>query len=168
MRDQEIQRLFPDVEGHQRPLTVEAPLARETVFAVQVAGMRDVQAECLHDVPGAFLERTGDVLISIRRIELPGFHKGFHVRDALADLFFRHVRAVFELLQDPADDFLFFMIRIERDDLVGDVIHRVDRAGAAVQDDIVSVQPILMYHGLRFLFALRQSNHRKSRPLARR
>ena len=47
MGDEVIQREAADLEGHQRALALILPLTGEAIGAVEVAGVRDVQAERL-------------------------------------------------------------------------------------------------------------------------
>ena len=54
MGDQKIQRLFSDLIGHNSTVPVILSLAGKAVCAVQIAGMRHMQAQSL-DHPGGFL-----------------------------------------------------------------------------------------------------------------
>ena len=55
---QEIQRLFADLIGHHGALPVVLALAGKTVCTVQVAGMRHMQAQCLHHSGGPLFQRA--------------------------------------------------------------------------------------------------------------
>ena len=144
--DEEVQGLLPHLEAHQSPVAVVFPLACEAVGAVEVAAVGHVEAQGLHHVAGTLLEGPGDVREGVRRVELPGPHQGLHVGDALPELRLRHVGAVPVGFQQSLDNLLRRMVRVEGNQVIGHLVHHMDAAGAAVQDEVVAVQLVLMYH----------------------
>ena len=84
---QKVDSLFSYLKAHQRPVAVILALTREAVFAVEVAGVRDVQAQRLdHGV--ASLEVKGEVGVIVRGKELTLVFQLFDIRDAVAYLSF--------------------------------------------------------------------------------
>ena len=101
--------------------------------------MGDVEAEGL-DHRGTFLEVDDPVLVGILREKCPLVLQGLHVIQNLPDLAFR------PSVTQPGDDLLRLMLLIEADDLVGQLIHHVDRSAVHIQDNIVTVVIIAMNH----------------------
>ena len=136
--DQEIQCATADLKGHQRALALILALACKAVGAVEIAGVCHVQAERLDDL-GIVLVINGKIFIHVSREQLARLLQSAHVRDALQDLLTRDVRLVRVLFQDRFDDLLLGVVGIQRNDVVGDLVHSVDRAGAGVQHDVIAV-----------------------------
>ena len=145
--DQEVECLLADLKAHQCALAVILALACEAIGAVEVAGVCHVQAECLDDLGVVFVV-DGKAFIHVGRVKLARLFQCLHVLDALQQLLARHVGLVRVLLQKRLDDLLCGVGLIHFDDVVRDLVHRVHRAGAGVQHDVVSVQFVLMYHKL--------------------
>ena len=55
---QKVQRLLANLKAHQRAVSMVFSLAGEAVGAVQVAGVRHMQAQRLHHIAGTLLEWT--------------------------------------------------------------------------------------------------------------
>ena len=108
--------------------------------------MGDVEAQRLDNVPGPLLEGLCQRCEGIRREQLSGVPQAPHIRGALAQLRLRDVGAAAVFFQHGRHDFILRVIRKQRDDVVGNLIHDMNRAGAGVQHQIVSAQLILMYH----------------------
>ena len=145
MGDEEVQGLFAHLEGHEGPVPVVLPLAGKAVGAVEVAGVGHMEAEGL-DHGAAVFEVKGHGLEGIRGVELPGLLQGAHVLDAAPQVLPGDVGAVPVLLQHGGDDLLRAPLLVQGDDVVGHVVHHVDRAGAGVQNDIAAIELILMDH----------------------
>lgn len=93
MGDQEIERLFSHVKGHQGALAVVFALACKAVGAVEVAGVRNMQAEGFDNARARFLELSRQIRKTVRRKE-PAFRpERFDLREARLDLIRGYVRA---------------------------------------------------------------------------
>ena len=144
MGHEEVHRLFGHFKAHERPVAVVLALAREAVFAVEVAGVGDVEAQGLDDVTAAFFELAGEGFIGVRGVELLVIFEVAYIADALEDLVLVDIFAFPVLLHHGGDDLLLRVVRVQRDDVVGDVVHRVDRPRTGIEYDVVPVQFILM------------------------
>jgi len=94
----------------------------------------------------AVLEIEREVLIGIGAPQLAGFLQACHIIDALAQVGLGDVGAVGILCQHGGHDLVGRVFFVHRNDVVSHVVHDMDRAAAAVQHDVISVQLILMYH----------------------
>ena len=119
-------------------------LAREAVFTVEVAGVGHVEAQSLDDVSAAFLEFAREGFVGVRGVELLVLLEVAYIADALPDLVLVDVVPVPVLLHQGGDDLLLGVVRVQGDDVVGHVVHRVDGARTGVEHDVVAVQLILM------------------------
>ena len=146
MLDKEIQRALAHLKAHQRAVAVVLALAGEAVGAVQVAGVRDVQAQRLDHVAGALLEGAGHRREGIRGEELAARLERRHVADAKADVLLGHVLAIAVFGHHGRDDLVRRRGFKHRDDVVGHVVHGMDGAGAGIQHDVVAVELVLMKH----------------------
>ena len=104
-----------------------------------------MKAEGLHHV-AAVLVFSRNWLIGIRGKELLMLLQGCNVLDAGCDLLRGHVLPVRVLLQDDPGDLLRGMVLVKADDVIGHVVHQVDRTAAGIQNDVVAIQFILMMH----------------------
>ena len=143
--DQEIQRALAHLERHQRAFAVILALTGEAIGAVQVAGVRHMQAQRLH-VRLAALEVDGEVAVFVLGVQLSGVLQGADVVHQPAKLLFVHVGARAVLHQKLGDDLVLRARFIQRYRVVRHVVHHVHRAGEHVQHDIVSIQFVLMNH----------------------
>ena len=91
--DQEIHGPLAHLKAHQGTVALVAALRGKAVGAVQVAGVRHMQAERL-DHGAAVLEVERHVLVDIGAPQLAGFLQAGHVIDALAQVGLGDVRAV--------------------------------------------------------------------------
>ena len=107
--------------------------------------MGDVEAERL-DHRLAVLEVERHVLVDVGSPKLAGGFQRGHVLEALAQVGLGDIRAVGILCQHGGHDLVGRVFFVHRNDVVSHVVHDMDRAAAAVQHDVISVQLILMYH----------------------
>ena len=142
MRDQEIQRLFPNLEGHNGPFAVEPALAGEAVGAVQVAGMRHMKAQRLDDARRPLLQLPGHRREGIAGKQFPLF---LQLRDLI--IAFRQLRRAFpEAPRHFRDQRVPALFLIGADHFIRDFVHRMDAAGAGVHHDIPVIQMKTMNH----------------------
>ena len=167
--DQKIEGAFADFEAHHRALAVVLTLRREAVGAVQVTGVRDVQAQCFYHAGSPGLQLARHRLVRILREKLTGVLQIHDLIIAGADLLrvahfgarvlFLHLekhsfRECFDV--DHAAGFPvvfrveFLLVRVDlfesRDNVVGKVIHDMEGAGANVQHDVIAAKFVLMNH----------------------
>ncbi len=143
--NQKIQRALAHVKRHQRPLAVILALTGKAVGAVQVAGVRHVQAQRLH-VRLTALEVDGEVAVFVLGVQLSGILQGADVVHQPTKLLFVHVGARAVLHQKLGNDLVLRARFIQRNRVIRHVVHHVHRAGEHVQHDIVSIQLILVNH----------------------
>ena len=144
--DEEVQGLLAHLEGHQGPVPVVPALGGKAVLAVEVAGVGHVEAQGLQDGFGVLEGLLLHVLPQVLGEELAGGFQGVDVLQAGQDLPLVHVRPVAVLGQDLGDDGLPGGGLVQGDDVIGHLVHQVDRAAVHVQDDVVAVEFVLMDH----------------------
>ena len=143
--DEEVHSPLAHLEAHQGAVALIAALRGEAVGAVEVAGVGDVEAERL-DHRLAVLEVESHVLVDVGSPKLAGGFQRGHILEALAQVGLGDVGAVGILCQHGGHDLVGRVFFVHRNDVVSHVVHDMDRAAAAVQHDVISVQLILMYH----------------------
>ena len=143
--DEEVHSPLAHLEAHQGAVALIAALRGEAVGAVEVAGVGDVEAERL-DHRLAVLEVERHVLVDVGSPKFAGGFQRGHVLEALAQVGLGDVGAVGILCQHGGHDLVGRVFFVHRNDVVSHVVHDMDRAAAAVQHDVISVQLILMYH----------------------
>ena len=99
---QEIQRTLAGLKAHQAGLAVELALGGKAVFAVQIAGVGHMQAECL-DNGGTILEVKGMVSVNIFGKQLAIGLQFFDVVKAVVDVLGGHFGMVSIFLCQQAD-----------------------------------------------------------------
>ena len=139
------EELIAHLEAHQGAVALIAALRGEAVGAVEVAGVGDVEAERL-DHRLAVLEVESHVLVDVGSPKLAGGFQRGHVLETLAQVGLGDVGAVGILCQHSGHDLVGRVFFVHCNDVVSHVVHDMDRAAAAVQHDVISVQLILMYH----------------------
>ena len=158
MLNQKIQRALADLKAHHRAVAMVLPLAGEAIGAVQVAGMRHVQAERLDHAGGLFLQMSGHGFKGIRRKELSAVAQGGDLIIALFQILRRNVLAIPVLLRHRLQHGPAVVVFEHRDDVIGHLVHGVNRARTDVQHDVVSAQLILMNHRTYFsLFRIKNT-----------
>ena len=153
MFDQKIERPFADLERHHRAFAAVLALTRKAVRAVEVARMRDMQAQRLDDAGRTRFERAGHRLECIGGKKLTRIPKLFDLRITRLQLFGRHVRVERVFFAECAQQRFFIRRFKPRDHAVCRVVHGMHRAGANVQHDIVPAEFVCMDHGV-LLFEL--------------
>ena len=81
--------------------------------------------------------------------ELPGVLQLVDVRQAVPELLLVHVGQVAVLVQHPGHDLVPGGGLVEGDDVIGHLVHHMDRPAVDVQDDVVPVEFVLMDHSSR-------------------
>ena len=171
MLNEKVQCSFADFRAHDRALAVVLALAGKAVGTVEVAGVRNMQAQGFNDVAAAFLEGSGGRRISIRGEELSAVlqHSDFFItagnirlgNSRLFPVLFLHGRKNFR----PGLPF------IQRDHVIGEFVHKMDRSRTDVQHYIIAVQLVLMNHtappqGFCIVLRLSGAEHEKCRLAA--
>ena len=108
--------------------------------------MGHVEAQGLQHGLGVLEGLLLHVLPQVLGEELPGGLQGVDVLQAGQNLPLVHVRPVAVLGQHPGDDLLPGGGLVQGDDVIGHLVHQVDRAAVHVQDDVVAVEFVLMDH----------------------
>ena len=145
MGDEVIQREAADLEGHQRALALILPLTGEAIGAVEVAGVRDMQAERLDHARAAVLQLAGHVRERVGREQPARRLERFDLREAVLKLVGGDaVGGV--CMQDVVGDLPAGMGLIHADDVERRLVHHMDRAGADVQHDVQPAELIAVYH----------------------
>ena len=165
MLDQKVERLAADLERHDGAVAVVLALAREAVGAVEVAGVRHVQAQRLDDVRALLLERAGDRLKGVRREELAVRFELLDLVAAFENVLLGHVLAAAVFLEHRGADLRARARLIHADDVVGDLVHNVHRAGTDVQHNVEPAEFVAMYHSEKS-FRIPVSVHEKCRQKA--
>lgn len=135
MFHQKIQRPFAGLKAHQAGLAVELSLRRKAVGAVQIAGVRHVQAQRLDHI-GAVLEVKGVAGVGVRGKELS-------LRRQLVDIL-KHIRHILrgggiffaQLRGNLLTRHSFFQ---QADGVIGQLVHRMDAAAVHVQHNVVAI-----------------------------
>ena len=153
--DQKIQRLLADLKAHDRTLAVIFALACKAVGAVQIAGVRNMQAERLDNARGLFLQFTRHRLKRIRREQLSGVLQCRDIVIAFSKLLRGDLRVAAVFFLHGRDHRIPRVILIHRDHVICKRIDSMHRAGADVQHNVVAAELILMNHVI--LLFLRRS-----------
>ena len=136
--DEEIQRALAGLEAHETGLAVELALRGEAVAAIQVAGVGDVQAECLDNV-GAVFEVKGVVGVGVGRKQLARGGQLVDVVEHVADVSGGHIGAVRVLFGEGCSSLLPAAALVDQGDgVIGDVIHRMHAAAVDIQHNVVT------------------------------
>ena len=143
--DEEIKSLLTNLKAHERALTLIFTLACEAVFTVEIAGVCHVEAERLNHIAVILIIKC-ELFILIFGEKLSIFLQRLHIVDAKKDLLLVHTFHVAVFFKDGGNDLLLGVALIHLDDVICHLIHAVYRAAAGIENDIVTVQFILMYH----------------------
>ena len=141
--DQKVQGALAHLKAHNGPLAVVLALTCKAIGAVQVAGVRHVQAQGLDDPGALFLEFARHGRKGVRCEELPLVLEGGDLVIAALDLRGGELRVLFT---HGGEDGLPALALVQGDAVVGQLVYRVDGTGADVQHDVVAAQLILMDH----------------------
>ena len=142
---QKVQGLLAHLKGHEGPLALVFALAGKAVGAAQVAGVGHVETQGLDDV-GVVLVVGGHGGVGVGGEKLVVLLQRCHVVDAGPDLLLGDVGTVGVVGQDAPADLVRGVVGVEGDDVIRHLVHQMDRTAAGVQDDVVAVQLVLMYH----------------------
>ncbi len=157
MCNQEVNRLFPDLKRHQCTLPLIFPLAGEAVRAVQVAGVRNMQAKGFYHI--AFvLKIRRKRRECIRRKKLPRLFQRGDICDTFPNLRLVYILPAAVFSQHGGSDFLRRMAFIHGNYVIRHIVYAMNRAAACIQHDGIPVQLILMHHStiLLYLFIIRK------------
>ena len=145
MGDKEVQRLLAHIEGHEGPFSLVLALTGKTVGATQITGMSHMKTQGLDDVGVVFVvSRHWGIGVGGKKLVVS--FQGGHIVDAGLDVLFGDIRAVWVIGQNTLTDLLRGVVGIKGNDVICHLVHQMDRAAASVQDDMISVQFVLMYH----------------------
>ena len=133
--DEEVERPPADLEGHERPLTVVLALTGEAVGAVEVAGVGDVEAEGLYHLR-ALLVLACELFVVVGGEELVRCLERGDVVEAFEHILARDLGV---LCAYRGADLVRCAGLVHFNDVIGDVVHEVDRAGGGIEDDVVAV-----------------------------
>ena len=134
--DQKVQGLLAHLKGHEGPVPMVLALGGKAVGAVQVAGVGNVQAQGLDHAGGPGLQFPRHGGEGIRGEELARVLQGSDIVVAL--LQFCPVEGGV-LGGDFVNGRFPGMVLVKADEVIGRLVHHMDRAGAHVQDDIIAV-----------------------------
>ena len=144
--NQKIQCLLADFKAHHGAVTVIVALAGKAVAAVQVAGMCHVQAQRLDHAAGASFQLAGHGSESIGGKELAHLFQLRNLIAAIQHLGLGDFGMVGIFFQHCPDDLFGSGRFVQTDDVVGYLIHYVDRAGIDIQHDAEATQFITVNH----------------------
>ena len=144
--DEEVQGLLAHLKAHHGSVAVVLSLAGKAVGAVEVAGVRHVQAEGLDHARALFLQLARHALKGVGSKELARLLKREDLVVALGNILGGDVLAALVFFLQEGEDLLARMVLKESDGVVGQLVHHVDAARAGIQNDIIAAKPILMYH----------------------
>ena len=133
--DEEVERPPAVLEGHERPLTVVLALTGEAVGAVEVAGVGDVEAEGLYHLR-ALLVLACELFVVVGGEELVRCLERGDVVEAFEHILARDLGV---LCAYRGADLVRCAGLVHFNDVIGDVVHEVDRAGGGIEDDVVAV-----------------------------
>ena len=119
-------------------------LTGKAIGAVQIARVRDVQAQRLDYIAGTFLESSCHGREGIRRKQLTVSLQRGDVIGAVAQIRLGHIRAVCVPAQHLPDECFTVGALPCGNHIIGDIVHCMDSTGAGVQHDVVAVQFILV------------------------
>ena len=134
----EIKSTLTNLKGHKGSVALILTLTCEAVGAVKVAGMSNVKAERLNHL-AVILKVGRKALVGVNRIELACRLKRCDIVKTLENLLLVYVIKVAVLLHDLADDLLSRVSLVHCDDVVGNLVDGVNRAGRGVKDNIISI-----------------------------
>ena len=103
-------------------------LTGKAVGTVQVAGVGHMKAQCLDDAGGFLFQRSGHRLKGIRCKELAGILQILNLSVALGNIFFGNIAAAGIFIFHGRKDILTALFFKQGDDIIGDFVHRMDRA----------------------------------------
>ena len=111
-----------------------------------------MQAQSLHNSGGLFLQFSRHIFKGIGRKKLSAVPKRFDLTVALLNIFSGNISASRVFFLHNLKYVLAAMLFKHTDNIVGNIIHRVNGAGADIQNDIVAAQLILMNHFMYLLY----------------
>ena len=144
--DQKIQRLPAHLKGHQSALAAVFPLACKAICAVEVAGVRNVEAERFHNARARFLEAARQIGKAVRRKELALRLKRLDLREARVDLLRGYVRRAAVFFQNGGLDLFRGTGFVHADNIIDGVVHNVHGARIHIEHNIQPAEPVTMNH----------------------
>ena len=140
--NQKINRTLADLKCHERTFPLIFALTGEAIGAVQVAGMRNMQAQRLnHRI--SRLEIIRQIFIIIGRKQLACPSECHHIVNTFLHILRCDIVIFFE---HGINDIPLRILANHADDIIRQIIYAMDGATAGVQHDVVTIQFILMYH----------------------
>ena len=135
--DQEVQRFLTGFQTHQCPLPVILALAGKAVATVEIAGMGHMQAHGLEH--GVFIFKIeGHIFINVRGEKFFILLQIFYILQTVKHILLRQV--FFRVSgNDLTGNFLWRLFLIHRNDVIGHLVHHMDRSAAGVQNDVIAV-----------------------------
>ena len=115
-----------------------------------MAGMGNVKTERLDDLGIVFVV-NGKVFVHILRIELFLLPECFYIIDAREDILPCHIGQVTVLFKNCFHDLFRGVIGKQLDDIIRHVVHGMYGAAAGIQNDVIAVELVLMYHNYPLL-----------------
>ena len=137
--NQKIQSLLSCLIAHQRPASVVFSFLRKAVAAGQIAVMGDMKAQCFYHC-GTLFEINDLVLIGIFREKRSLVFQHLHIIQHFPDILFRP--SVLQLCHD----ILRSAVLIQAYHLIGQLIHHMNSSAVHIQNNVVTVVIIAMYH----------------------
>ena len=141
---EKIQSALSDFVGHKRTLAVILALRCKTVFAVEIAGVRNVKAHCFeHRI--ALCQNIDVRFECVFREKFALFFELFNVVYALQNVCLAHA-LVFILFANIFGNLLCARMLVRVDNVVRHVVHAVYASACGVKHDVVSVEFERMNH----------------------
>ena len=144
--DEKVKRLLADLIAHDRALTMVLALACKAVGAVEIAGVRNMQAQRLDDALTALFQHVCLVGKGVFGKEPAFVAQSVDIVKTLADIRLGNVVPARVLFAHHTDDLFTGRGFVHIDNVEGDIVNNVYRAGKNVQHDVESAQFIAVNH----------------------
>ena len=143
--NKEIQCTLSRLKAHQPLLPLEGSLRSKAVRAIQIAGVRHQKAKCLNHIRTVF-QIKGLVLKDILCEKLPVLNQLIDIRKGICHVLHCEAAVPVSLHQLSADGLPVLSCIKACNRIIGHLIRHMNRTGIGIQNNVVSVQFILMNH----------------------
>ena len=144
--DKEIQSPLAHLKGHDRPIAVIFPLTGEAIGAVEVAGVGHMKAKSLDHPCGFVFQFSRHIGEGVGGKEHALVLQFRNLIIAFLDLRGGNFGDMGVFFADFGKNRFFRFLLKKGDDVIGHVVHRMHRAGADVENNVVAVELVLMDH----------------------
>ena len=143
--DKKVDSPLAHFKAHQSAFAVVFSLTCKAVFAVEVAGVSDMQTKRLNNRV-AFFKVKGKVFILILGKEFAVLLKLLNVVNAITNFLLGNLGIVPVLVEHCGDNLGFIRVFIHFYNIVSELVNKVNAAAVYVEHDVVAVKFVLMYH----------------------